>query len=170
MNNSVFARIENFTSNEHRAHGRGRRVFWGMLLFVVAAMLISYLPGCTASSRHQRGVFPANDSQGLHQRLDWALAQVDATGQQREQVGALLKSLDADATTWQEARSALKARFILALQAEHVSVSDLMQIKADGVALADQALSRTIDTTLKVSEVLTPTQRQDLAARWRGHE
>lgn len=170
MNNLVLARNEKSPLSEHRAQGRGRRAFGGMLLFGVAVLLLSYLPGCTESSKHQRGIFAQNHSHGIHTRLDWALAKVDATGPQREQVEALLKSLDADAATWQEARSALKARFILALQAEQVSLSDLMQIKADGVALADQALSRTIDTTLKVSEVLTSTQRQELAARWKGNE
>lgn len=170
MNNSFFTRIEKSALSEPRPQGRGRRAFGGLLLFGVTLLLISYLPGCSESSRHQRGIFSQNHSHGIQKKLDWVLAKVEATGQQREQVEALLKGLDADAATWQEARSALKTRFMLALQAEQVSLSDLMQIKAEGVALADQAFSRTIDTTLKVSEVLTPAQRQELAARWREHE
>lgn len=170
MNDKTITGGNRAASSEHRIRGRGRQVFWVIVLIGVAAVLTTYVTGCTDSHRHQRGFFTETVPHRIHDKVDWALTQVDATDEQREKVAVLLKDLDSDAARWQEERQALKDRFMQALQAEQVNQNDLATIKSAGVTLADEALGRTVDATLKVSEVLTPKQRKELVAKWRTYQ
>jgi Spy/CpxP family protein refolding chaperone len=170
MNDKVITHGSRAASSEHRIRGRGRRVFWGIVLIGVVAALTTYVTGCTDSPRHQRGFFTETVPHRIHDKVDRALTQVDATDEQREKIAVLLKNLDSDMSRWQEERQALRDRFMQALQVEQVNQNDLATIKSAGVTLADQALSRTVDATLKVSEVLTPKQRKELVAKWRSYQ
>lgn len=170
MNDKANIQDNQGSISEHRLRGRGRRAFWVIVLIGVAVALASYLPGCTGHPRHQRGFVMEDGPQRIHKGTGWALTQVDATEEQRQEVATILQGLDPDVVRWQEERQALKARFIQALAAEQVNPNELATIKSAGVELADQALSRTVEVVLKVSDVLTPEQRQELVEKWRAHQ
>ena len=156
--------------SEHRIRGRGRRALWAIVLIGAAAALASYVAGCSEYPRHQRGIFAEHGPRGIQEKVERALTQVDATDEQRQKVAAALKDLDSDATRWQEDRKVLRDRMMQALLAEQVDRNDLATIKSAGLSLADQALSRTVDTTLKLSEVLTAKQRKELVAQWKSDQ
>ena len=169
MNDNVTIQDSHVPWSMRRPRGRGRRVFWVIDLIGLTVMVTAYVPGSTGHPRHQRGFVIGDNLQRNHQRTEWALTQLNATQEQRQQVQVILQSLELDAVRWQEERQALNDRLVQAFAATEVKPKELAAIKSAGVALADQALSRTVAVVLTVSEVLTPDQRQDLVARWQAH-
>jgi len=167
MNTNTDSQTKRFSVTQHRLRGRGRQAFWMIVLIGGAVALVSYASGCTGHPRHQRGFVAQDVPQSIHKGTEWALKNVDATQEQREQIGAILQELDSDVVRWQEERQALKDRFIQVLQGEQVNPEQLAKIKSASVTMADQALSQTVEVVLKVSEVLTPEQRKKLVATWR---
>lgn len=154
------------TIAEHRARGRGRRLFWGLLLTAGALVVGIALSGCARHHRH-----PSADE--VLSRLDrgasWLSWKVGATDEQREQIQAILGELRPDEMRFHAEREALTNRVLAAIEAGHASPDELAQIRQAGVDLSNEAMSRSFETILKASEVLTPEQRKELVALWRDH-
>jgi len=169
MNDKTNIQRKRFSVSQH-PRGYGRRAFWAIVLLGGMVTLFSYVPGCTGHSRHQRGFLAEDVPQRIHKGTEWALKKVDATPEQRHQVVTILEEVDLDVIRWQEKRRALKDRFIQALQAEQVDPDELATIKSASVTLTDQALSRTTEVVVKVSEILSPAQRRELVANWGAYQ
>ena len=166
MNDKGAIRDNRAGSKDHRFRGRGRRAFWVIVFLGGALALVSYVTACAGPSRHYSAGFTDHSWQAIRQRAEWMMSQVDATDEQRQKIAAIMKDLDSEAIRWQAERQELKERFMQALQTGPVNPHDLAMLKSAGVTLTDQALSRVLDATLQVSQVLTAKQRTELLAKW----
>ena len=98
----------------------------------------------------------------------WALRKVDATDAQRTQVNTILDDLAPDLFQLQSEHQALQTQIIQVLGADEINPDEVAEIQTASVSLSERAFSRSIDSLLQVSAVLSPVQRKELLGAWRG--
>ena len=163
-------------SKTKRTRGRGRRIFWGVALVAGALLLSSTF--LASHSRHQWGRHhgginqaassPEQMREKIGRGVHWALWKVDATDAQQDQVNAILDELAPELYRLQNEQQALRTQFIHALEANSINPNEIGGLRTASLNLAEQAFDQSIDALLKVLEVLTPKQRNELIETWRG--
>lgn len=98
-------------------------------------------------------------------RVKYALADVDATDEQKAKVTEILQGTASDVHALAgEHRAAHKQLFEI-LTAETIDRARLEAVRAETLGLADQATKRIVQGVADAADVLTPEQRAELAAR-----
>lgn len=98
-------------------------------------------------------------------RVKYALADVDATGEQKTKVTEILQGTASDVHALAgEHRAAHKQLFEI-LTAETIDRARLEAVRAETLGLADQATKRIVQGVADAADVLTPEQRAQLAAK-----
>ena len=98
------------------------------------------------------------------------MGEVEAGQEQRTKIVAIVEDLKPGVLTFYREREALRADFVRALEADPVDPAELNRIREAGLGPADRAFDQGLDVVVKVSEVLTPEQRGQLARAWRDHQ
>jgi Spy/CpxP family protein refolding chaperone len=135
---------------------------------VVAVALVAAAVTLTAF-RHAgfagHGRDPAQMAQFVKNRVADALDDVDATPQQRQQVGAIVDQMIANAQAAHQGQAGVHQAFLDAWKAETPDAAQLHQLvdqRVDAMrALAHQA----VDAGVQVHGILTPAQRQKIATK-----
>jgi protein CpxP len=99
--------------------------------------------------------------------VDRALRVADATPEQRTRVEAILEKAFADRATFREQHKELHGEAMAALTADVVDRSRLEALRTRHLQIAEEGSRRITDVVAEVAEVLTPAQRQKLAAHAR---
>ncbi|MBI5419857.1 MAG: periplasmic heavy metal sensor [Deltaproteobacteria bacterium] len=159
-----------------RPIGRRRRLFRGVAVFASMLLVSGFLAGCArhakdhhARYRHHRELSQDEIRERLGRGATRALDKVNATGEQRARIDAILDGLAPDLAKLQGERRAIRDRFVKALEADKVDPGEVAQVRAAANDLVDRVSARIMDAVVKGSEVLTPEQRRELVAKWREH-
>ncbi len=159
---------ENKERETKRERGRGRKVFW--IVVVVASLLtvVRYSNGTMWHHHHERHtVRSASDvKERMVKKADRALNEVNANSEQRARVNDIIDGLVPEIVGFQKEREELKIRILKALEREDMTPEDLEQVRALSVRLAEKAINRSFEAILAVSDVLTPDQRKELLKEW----
>ncbi len=153
-----------------RERGRGRRLFWGMVLIITVASFMAVANGFgrdhgrSGSGRVHGSTFenPGELREGLERVLD----HLDATDEQRTALRTLVDELSPELAALADGKEAIRNRLVAALSAEIVDTEDFAAARAEGTALAERAVGMTIDATLRLAQILTPEQRAELVEYW----
>lgn len=120
---------------------------------------------------HWRG--HATDAAHVTERLQhasaWALGKVDATGEQRERIDAILAGAVNDIFPLRAEHDAHKRDLMAELARPQIDRAALERVRTAELALAEQATARLLDATVAIAEVLDPEQRQQLVERFAEH-
>jgi periplasmic protein CpxP/Spy len=114
---------------------------------------------------HSHGHFGAKFAR-LHVEmvLDRALRVAEATPEQREKVDAIVEKAFADHERHRDQHHALKGQALEILSAEVIDRARLEELRARHMQVAQQGSRQLVTVLADVAEVLTPEQRQKLAA------
>ena len=157
-------------SEMKRTRGLGRRIFWGVAL--IAGALILSSPFLVRHNRHHRvwdqaASSPDQMREEIGNGVHWALWKVDATDAQRTQVNTILDDLAPDLFQLQSEHQALQTQIIQVLEADEINPDEVAEIQTASLSLSERVFSRSIDSLLQVSAVLSPVQRKELLGAWR---
>ena len=165
-------------------HGSGRRVRG----WVMAAMLIGLGAAGGALTtiavdagahggwhdrfrmhRHGHADGAEHATERLQRVSAWALGSVDATGEQRDRIDAILAGAVNDIFPLRDEHRAHRRDLIAELARPQVDRTELERIRAAELALAETATARLLDATVAIAQVLSPEQRQQLVERFAEH-
>jgi len=90
------------------------------------------------------------------------LSEVDASDDQIDQVVAILSNAFEELHGMREIHGTQREAFTAALGAAEVDRDALEALRAEGVAMAEQASERIVSALADAAEVLTPEQREEL--------
>jgi predicted transcriptional regulator len=159
---------ENKERETKRERGRGRKVFW--IVVVVASLLtvVRYSNGSMWHHHNERHTMHSTSDvkERMVKKADRALNEVNATSEQRARVNDIIDGLVPEIVGFQKEREELKIRILKALEREDMTPEDLEQVQALSVSLAKKAINRSFEAILAVSDVLTPDQRKELLKEW----
>jgi Spy/CpxP family protein refolding chaperone len=159
---------ENRERETKRERGRGRKVFW--IVIVVASLLtvVHYSVGSMLHHHHGKHAeqSPSDVKERMVKKAERALQEVNATPEQRARVNEIIDGLVPDIVGFQKERGELKIRIVKTLEREDVPSEDLEQARALSVRLAEKAINRSFEAIVAVSAVLTPDQRRELMKAW----
>jgi Spy/CpxP family protein refolding chaperone len=96
------------------------------------------------------------------------LGSVDATSEQKAQVGEIAKAAAKDLLPLREQQRALREKAAALLKAEKVDRAAIEQVRTEALALGDNASKRFAQAIGDAAEVLTPAQRARLLDRWQS--
>ena len=165
-------------------HGSGRRVRgWVMAVMLIglgaaggALTTIAVNAGAHGGwhdgfRMHRHGhVHSAEHATERLQRVSaWALGSVDATGEQRDRIDAILAGAVNDIFPLRDEHRAHRRDLIAELARPQVDRTELERIRAAELALAETATARLLDATVAIAQVLSPEQRQQLVERFAEH-
>ncbi len=171
-------RSTNSTSNRpHRYRRSGRHGFLsGIVLGAVTAALLTVSIGAFAQSGFRDGLRwggsePELRAEHVEFVLDVALNRIDATGEQRLEVTAIVQGLVADMQAVAQQRDSAHDAIREILLQPSVDRAALEQLRANGILQADTASQRLAQAVADVADVLTPEQRIELMElrRFRRH-
>lgn len=100
--------------------------------------------------------------------IDRMLRRVDATSAQREKVEAIVEKAFADHAAHRQKHAALRGEGLEILTADTIDRGRLEALRARHLAIAEEGSKHLVDVVADIAEVLTPEQRQTLAAHLRG--
>jgi Spy/CpxP family protein refolding chaperone len=159
---------ENKERETKRERGRGRKVFW--IVVVVAGLLTMVHYGLGSMRHHHHGrhtVHSPSDVKGrMVRKAERALKEVNATLEQRARINEIIDGLVPDIVGFQKEREELKIRIVKALERGDTSPDAFEQARASSVTLAEKAINRSFEAIVAVSAVLTPDQRRELLKEW----
>jgi Spy/CpxP family protein refolding chaperone len=114
----------------------------------------------------RQGEFGGRFGPGRIERgVDRALWFVDASTEQRQKIRAVVERTADDLLALREKHVESHKQISAILGAATIDRAKLDALRVEQMALADQASKRITEGVAEVAEVLTPTQRADLA-RW----
>ena len=96
---------------------------------------------------------------------DWVLGSVDATDEQRERIDAILADAVTDIYPLRAEHLEHESHWIAELSRPAIDRDGLERIRAAEFALAEQAITRALDATVAISEVLDAEQRRELVTK-----
>lgn len=170
------------TSNEQgseveRRRGLGRRMRLGIgaLALVLTGALLGVI-GTVATGAsahgwrahhghgwHHKGAATVEDAKARVERFaGFALDEVDATPEQREQVNDIMQGLVEKLYPLREQHRTNRSAFIEALAAETVDRDALDALREAELGLAETASEELVETIAQLSEILDATQRAEL--------
>jgi periplasmic protein CpxP/Spy len=153
-----------------RCHRRGR---YFVALIAVAALATA---GLAWAGTHAASSWAGCSGPGFGHRfarmhaefaVDRALRAADASPQQREQVEAIVDKAFADHATYREDHQHLHEEAMAILTAPTVDRARLEALRARHLAIAEEGSHHLVTVVADVADVLTPDQRQKLAAHVR---
>ena len=153
----------------HRAEGRGRRVFW---LLVLAAALIAAVglakgfgPQRTGSQHGQHFVDIQSPEQ-ITGRVDQMLDTLDVTDAQRERITTRVDAVAPELVELAAQRNALRDRIVAALADEQLTVSRIETLQTQVEEQSAQLARRALEIIFEIAAELTPQQRNALIEQW----
>jgi protein CpxP len=108
---------------------------------------------------------PAALEQNLDRFLKHAYVEIDATAEQKERLGPLVKQAAKDLLPLRDKMREAHARGIELLNQPVIDRAALEQLRAGQMQLAEAGSKRLTQALADIAEVLTPAQRKDLAER-----
>ena len=112
---------------------------------------------------------PAMVDEHLGRILKHLYVEIDATEEQKAKLGPIVTGAVQDLLPLREKLHAARGQAIGLLGGERVDRDAIERLRADQVALADQASKRVTRALADVADVLTPAQRRELAERVARH-
>jgi periplasmic protein CpxP/Spy len=155
----------------------GRRLIFNRMTLVafVAGVVLAGGAAAFAAGQGMCGMHHTMMLDGTHSaaevsaHIDHVLkhlyVEIDATDAQKAQIGPLVKQAVNDLLPLQAQLQAAHAEFVAALTQSTVDRSALEAARTTHLQLADQASKRVVQLIADVGDVLTPEQRNALAAR-----
>lgn len=127
-----------------------------------------------AGGRHHGGfmsgpIDPAMLDQRLDRMLKHLYVEIDASDEQKGRLAPIVKGAVEDLLPLRERLRAARGQAIGLLGSERVDRDSIERLRADQMALADQASKRFARALADVAEMLTPAQRKELAERIARH-
>jgi Spy/CpxP family protein refolding chaperone len=154
-----------------------RRRWLGLGIAGIVGAVIGSAATYGAAGRHRwhRGRFGgALDLDAVNARIErgvgYALDRIDATAEQKQKVGAILRQAAADLWPLRERHRAARWALRDILAAASIDRAKLEALRAEQMQLAETASKRIVAAMADAAEALTPEQRAKLAAlaeRWR---
>ena len=152
---------------------RRRRPRAGWIAMGIAGLLVAAIAGtaCSVASGakrdgHESGWF-------AERKIDRMLDEVEASDDQRSQIHDIVKAAVADMQEDRDLKKGIRQDMIEALAQETVDREALEALRQNKLAATDRASQRMLAALADAAEVLTPAQRQELAAEieshWRHH-
>jgi periplasmic protein CpxP/Spy len=159
---------ENKERGTKRERGRGRKVFW---IVVVAAGLLTmthYSVGSMWHHHHGRRTVhaPSDVKERMVKNADRVLTKVGATLEQRARVNEIIEDLVPDLIELQKEKEELKIGIVGTLERGDIPPEAFEQARVSSVNLAEKAINRSFEAISAVSAVLTPDQRKELLKEW----
>ena len=156
-----------------RTTRRKARPRW--ILMSIAGALVLVIGGMTWSAVAYSD--RSWDEEKMERFVEWKvedmLDEIDATDDQREKVHAIAAATLADMEEFRDFGREGRQALIEALTQETVDREALETLRQNKLAAADRASQRLLTALADTAEVLTPAQRQELAAEleshWRHH-
>lgn len=99
----------------------------------------------------------------LDRMLEHGLSRLDATDEQKAQIEAAVAGLAPDLDRYRDEGAGLHEALREALTAGAIDPARVEAVRTDALDLADEASARMLGVVVKVAQVLTPEQREELA-------
>ena len=157
--------------HHHRRGGFMRGLFAGALLIGVIAGA-SYIgssyahPGMRGGHGMLHGSFdPESAAKRIDAMVSFALADVDATTEQKTNIGAIAKSALKDLMPLRDEHKAARTKAVELLSAATIDRAAMEQVRAAELKLAETASRRITQAMADAAEALQPAQRAKLAEK-----
>lgn len=159
---------ENKERGTKRERGRGRKVFWIVVVAAGLLTMIHYSIGSLWHHHHGRHTVhaPAEVKERMVKKAERALSKVNATLEQRARVKEIIEDLVPDIIGLQKEKEELKIRIVKTLERGDIHPDAFKQARVSSVNLAEKAINRSFEAISAVSAVLTPDQRKELLKEW----
>lgn len=150
--------------NDRHAHtgpeAAGRRTGRGgwIAAAVAGVIAVSTLGACS----HHRGGWhgaDADPAQRIEHMVDHVFSRVDATDEQKSQITSIATGAFKDLAPLRGKMRGARTQALNLLTADPVDADAVQALRADQVALLDQASSRAAVALTEIAQVLTPEQR-----------
>ena len=157
--------------HHHRRGGFMRGLFAGALLIGVIAGA-SYIgssyahPGMRGGPGMLHGSFdPETAAKRIDAMVSFALADVDASAEQKAGIGAIAKSALQDLMPLRDQHKAARTKAVELLSAATIDRAAMEQVRAAELKLAETASRRITQAMADAAETLQPAQRAKLAEK-----
>ena len=105
---------------------------------------------------------PAKLAERINHRAQWWLEQVDASDQQKRDVGAIITATTTELAPLVGAHRSGKEKMLAALGSDQVDRAAIEAIRQDHLSLADAVSAKLLDSAASVAEIMSLEQRQQL--------
>jgi periplasmic protein CpxP/Spy len=112
---------------------------------------------------------PAVTAKRIDAMVQWMLADIDATEDQRTRIATILKAAANDLAPLREQHLQARRSAMQLLAAPTIDRAQLEAIRVQQLQLADTATRRMTQAMADAAEVLNPDQRAKLVAKWQRH-
>lgn len=170
---------ETQTEERQRSCGMGRRGRRGGALFVLVAALVAGAAGGYVGKSFAFGPFgghmgghvgmggpidPAKVDTQIERMIKHFALEVDASAPQRDKLTAIAKGAAKDLLPLRDKLQSARQQAIAIAGAPNVDRAGMEKLRGEQIALADTASKRVTQALADAAEVLTPAQRQKIAA------
>lgn len=114
-------------------------------------------------------VDPAVRAKRIDAMVQWMLADIDATDDQRSRISTILKGAANDLAPLREQHMQARRTTMQLLAAPTIDRAQLESIRVQQIQLADTATKRMTQAMADAAEVLNGDQRAKLVAKWQQH-
>ena len=114
-------------------------------------------------------VDPAVRGRKIDAMVQWMLADIDATDDQRTKISTILKTAANDLAPLRQQHMQARRTTMQLLSAPTIDRAQLESIRVQQMQLADTATKRMTQAMADSAEVLSPDQRVKLVAKWQHH-
>jgi len=155
--------------DRHRAQGRGRKVFWVLVLGAVLIAGVGFVKGFghdRARPQDGRHFATAASPEQLADRIDHLLDHLDATDTQRARIIDLVDELAPELVELAAQRDALSDQIVSALAAEELTATRTENLQKQVSEQSAQLAERTLEIAFEIATELTPEQRTELFELW----
>jgi Spy/CpxP family protein refolding chaperone len=132
---------------------------------LVAAVIAFTAFRHTAFAGYGHGHDPAQMAQFAKNRVADMLDDVDATPQQRQQIGAIVDQMIASAQSAHQGQAGAHQAFLDAWKAETPDAAQLHQLVDQRIDAARTVAHQAVDAAVQVHGILTPAQRQKITTK-----
>ena len=112
---------------------------------------------------------PAVRAKKIDAMVQWMLADIDATDDQRTKISTILKAAANDLAPLQQQHMQARRTTMQLLSAATIDRAQLESIRVQQMQLADTATKRMTQAMADAAEVLSGDQRAKLVAKWQQH-
>jgi Spy/CpxP family protein refolding chaperone len=114
-------------------------------------------------------VDPAVMGKRIDAMVQWMLADIDATDDQRTRISTVLKAAANDLAPLRKQHMEARRTTMQLLAAPTIDRAQIESIRVQQLQLADTATRRMTQAMTDAAEVLNPDQRAKLVAKWQQH-
>ena len=158
-------------------HGARRRGLFAVIVIAVIAGLAggyigkSFAHGFGGGHGHMGfgAADPAKMDEHVERMVRHFAVEVDATPAQREKLTTIAKAAARDLRPLREKHAAAHKEAIDLIGSAHVDRAAIEKLRGEQMQLADTATRRVTQALADVADVLTPAQREKIAARMKEH-